>query len=58
MKQNIEIKARISDPNDLMKKVAAIADFGPEYLSQEDIFFRTIIRDVLSCERWEVTRAN
>ncbi len=37
--RNIEIKARVSDPATVRKRVAALADRGPETLRQEDLFF-------------------
>ncbi|MBN2414926.1 class IV adenylate cyclase [bacterium] len=39
MARNIEIKAHISQVTDLMKRVAELADSGPEELLQVDTFF-------------------
>lgn len=39
MAKNIEIKTRISHPDDLRRAVAALADHPPEVIEQEDVFF-------------------
>jgi len=36
---NVEIKARVIDPGALYRRVADIADHGPEVLDQDDVFF-------------------
>ena len=41
MATNIEIKARVQDPDGLMAKVAAISDTAGELIPQEDIFFNS-----------------
>ncbi len=41
MKQNVEIKARISDIESLSVQVRAISDSRPEILNQEDTFFNS-----------------
>ncbi len=38
--RNVEIKARVADPAALERRVAAMADRGPETLAQTDTFFR------------------
>ncbi|MCF8260742.1 MAG: class IV adenylate cyclase [Melioribacteraceae bacterium] len=38
---NIEIKARVKSLVLLEEKVKKIADFGPELIKQEDVFFKT-----------------
>jgi adenylate cyclase class IV len=38
--RNIEIKAKIADRRSVEKRIAAIADSGPEEIRQEDVFFR------------------
>ncbi|MDB6083636.1 MAG: adenylate cyclase, class [Gammaproteobacteria bacterium] len=40
MSRNIEIKARIENVDACTAKVAALADQGPEYIAQDDTFFR------------------
>ena len=39
MGRNIEIKARVSDPDAMRRRIDSIADRGPEILHQEDLFF-------------------
>jgi len=38
--RNVEIKARLRDPDETRRRVEAIADSGPEVLDQHDTFFR------------------
>jgi predicted adenylyl cyclase CyaB len=40
MNRNVEIKARVADPDKLLRLVQNIADSGPEVLNQEDVFFQ------------------
>ncbi len=40
MARNVEIKARVPDPEDLRRRVEALADSGPLRIEQEDVFFR------------------
>jgi adenylate cyclase len=39
MARNVEIKARVEDPDGLMERVAELADDGPYRLDQDDTFF-------------------
>lgn len=39
MGRNVEIKARVADPEELARRVAAVADEGPAVLRQVDTFF-------------------
>jgi len=39
--RNIEIKAKLSDRRSVEKRVAGLADSGPETIRQEDVFFHT-----------------
>ena len=39
MPANVEIKARLRDPEDFGQRVASLANSGPELLMQEDVFF-------------------
>ncbi len=39
MARNVEIKARVFDMVTLRQRVEAIADSGPEFISQDDTFF-------------------
>lgn len=39
MNRNVEIKARVDRPGEMLRLVKTIADSGPEILNQEDIFF-------------------
>jgi len=41
MPENVEIKARVANPEDMKVRVAEISDGPPEKIVQEDIFFRT-----------------
>jgi predicted adenylyl cyclase CyaB len=41
MPRNIEIKARIADRRSVEKRVARLADSGPEAIRQRDVFFHT-----------------
>jgi len=40
MPRNVEIKARVPDMAALRDRAAAIADSGPEFIAQDDTFFR------------------
>lgn len=39
MPRNVEIKARIADPESLQARVAAVSDDGPHGIDQDDTFF-------------------
>jgi predicted adenylyl cyclase CyaB len=39
MGRNVEIKARIENPDGLFETVKALAEFGPVHISQDDTFF-------------------
>lgn len=39
MARNVEIKARVTDPAQLLARIQRLADSGPEVLNQEDVFF-------------------
>lgn len=39
MPRNVETKARVRDPVGLSRRVAALADSGPQHLRQRDTFF-------------------
>jgi adenylate cyclase class IV len=41
MPRNVEIKARLADRRAVEKRVAGLADSGPEHIRQQDVFFRT-----------------
>jgi adenylate cyclase class IV len=41
MARNIEIKARVRDPEALRRKAASLSDCSPEIIRQEDTFFRS-----------------
>lgn len=41
MARNVEIKARLTDRRAVEKRVAGLADSGPEAIRQRDVFFRT-----------------
>lgn len=41
MANNVEIKARLADRRAVEKRVAGLADFGPEDIRQQDVFFHT-----------------
>jgi adenylate cyclase len=43
MARNVEIKARVSDMDAMRDQVAAIADHGPETLTQTDTFFQVSV---------------
>jgi len=40
MPQNVEIKAPLTDPDDLRRRVAPLATDGPHRISQHDTFYR------------------
>lgn len=40
MARNIEIKARVADPQGLAQRVRALADQGPTPIAQDDTFYR------------------
>jgi adenylate cyclase len=42
MNRNVEIKAKVEDPEALRRRVAAVADEGPVELEQVDTFFRCV----------------
>jgi adenylate cyclase class IV len=41
MPNNVEIKARASDLQELERRAAELADSGPTILEQEDVFFES-----------------
>ena len=40
MARNVEIKARVGDPQALARRIGSIADQGPQAIEQDDTFFR------------------
>ena len=40
LSRNVEIKARLRDPETMIERVVAIADSGPVELNQEDTYFK------------------
>ncbi len=41
MAHNVEIKARVANPQDLRERIESLADDGPTLLRQEDTFFHS-----------------
>lgn len=40
MARNVEIKARVADPESVRERAAALATGGPEFLEQSDVYFQ------------------